>query len=240
MNEPISILTDGCKELGISLSDKQVEQFLIYYQELIEKNKVMNLTGITEFSEVMVKHFLDSLAVVKAVDMTQIHKVMDLGTGAGFPGIPLKIVFPEIEFVLLDSLNKRIQFLNSVIDKCRFEKIETIHARAEEAARKAEYRECFDLCVSRAVARLSSLSEYCLPFVKKEGYFVSYKSINIDEELKEAGKAIEILGGKKEAVVQLQLPYSEIERSFVVLRKQKPTPGKYPRKAGTPGKEPIL
>lgn len=239
MEQDTRILTEGCRELGIDLSDFQTEQFMIYYENLIEKNKVMNLTAITEWKDVMVKHFLDSLSIVSAVDMTAVNRVLDLGTGAGFPGIPLKIVFPDIEFVLLDSLNKRVNFLNEIIDKCRLEKISAIHARAEETAKKKEYREKFDLCVSRAVANLSSLSEYCLPYVKIGGYFVSYKSGNIDMEAREAENAIKILGGVKKEMVHFQLPKSDIKRSFVIIEKKKETPAKYPRKAGLPAKEPL-
>lgn len=233
------LLVDGCKNLGIELTDHQIEAFMIYYEALIEKNKVMNLTAITEFEDVVLKHFVDSLTIVKAVDMGSINRILDLGTGAGFPGIPLKIVFPEIEFVLLDSLNKRINFLNEIIEKCRFNKITAVHGRAEELARKKEYRESFDLCVSRAVANLSSLSEYCIPYVKKEGYFIPYKSGNIDMELKEANKAVNILGGSIEDTVKFHLPGSDIERSLIVIKKVKETPGKYPRKAGLPSKDPI-
>ena len=239
MSYNTKILTDGCENLGITLSDTQIEQFMIYYEYLIEKNKVMNLTGITEFEDVMIKHFVDSLAVVKAVDMSRINTLLDLGTGAGFPGIPLKIAFPHVEMVLLDSLNKRINFLKELIEKCRLEKITAIHGRAEEYAKQKEYRESFDLCVSRAVANLSSLSEYCIPYVKLNGQFISYKSENIDIELKEAERAINLLGGKKQEVIRFQLPGSDIDRSLVVIHKEKNTPGKYPRKAGMPAKEPL-
>lgn len=239
MSYNTKILTDGCESLGITLSEQQIEQFILYYEYLVEKNKVMNLTGITEFEDVMLKHFVDSLAVVKAIDMSKVETLLDLGTGAGFPGIPLKIAFPHIEMLLLDSLNKRIKFLNEVIEKCRLEKITAIHGRAEELARKQEYRENFDLCVSRAVANLSSLSEYCIPYVKVGGEFIPYKSGNIDIELKEAERAIKILGGSKKEVVKFQLPGSDIDRSLVVIKKEKATPGKYPRKAGMPSKEPL-
>ena len=239
MSYNTKILTDGCENLGITLSDTQIEQFMIYYEYLIEKNKVMNLTGITEFEDVMIKHFVDSLAVVKAVDMSRINTLLDLGTGAGFPGIPLKIAFPHVEMVLLDSLNKRINFLKELIEKCRLEKITAIHGIAEEYAKQKEYRESFDLCVSRAVANLSSLSEYCIPYVKLNGQFISYKSGNIDIELKEAERAINLLGGKKQEVIRFQLPGSDIDRSLVVIHKEKNTPGKYPRKAGMPAKEPL-
>lgn len=239
MDYDTKILTDGCESLGITLSERQIEQFILYYEYLVEKNKVMNLTGITELEDVMLKHFVDSLAAVKAADMSQVNTLLDLGTGAGFPGIPLKIVFPHIEMVLLDSLNKRIKFLGEVIEKCRLEKMAAIHGRAEELAKKKEYRESFDLCVSRAVANLSSLSEYCIPYVKQGGQFISYKSGDIDTELKEAERAIKILGGRKKKVVKFQLPGSDIDRSLVVIQKEKATPGKYPRKAGMPSKEPL-
>ena len=164
------------KEIGLSLTDRQYEQFDQYYDILVEWNKVMNLTGITEYEEVNEKHFLDSLSIVKSCDMTKVSSLIDVGTGAGFPGIPIKIVFPEIKVVLLDSLNKRIRFLNEVIAKLGLNGIETIHGRAEDFAKKADYREKFDLCVSRAVANLATLSEYCLPYVKVGGYFVPHKS----------------------------------------------------------------
>ena len=183
------------KEIGLSLTDRQYEQFDQYYDILVEWNKVMNLTGITEYEEVNEKHFLDSLSIVKSCDMTKVSSLIDVGTGAGFPGIPLKIVFPEIKVVLLDSLNKRIRFLNEVIAKLGLNGIETIHGRAEDFAKKADYREKFDLCVSRAVANLATLSEYCLPYVKVGGYFVPYKSEEVDEEVEQARNAAKILGG---------------------------------------------
>ena len=199
----------------------------------------MNLTGITEFDEVMRKHFLDSLSIVKAIEKKDMLRVLDLGTGAGFPGIPLKIMFPEWDIVLLDSLNKRIKFLNEVIGQLGLQKISTIHGRAEDFARKEEYREKFDLVVSRAVANLSSLSEYCLPYVKQQGIFVSYKASDVEEEVREAKKAVTVLGGNLEKTVEFQLPDTDIDRTLLVIQKIKKTPGKYPRKAGLPSKEPI-
>lgn len=229
----------GLEDLGITLSEKQMGQFLKYYEILVEWNSFMNLTGITEFEEVITKHFLDSLAVVKVCDPASAGSVIDIGTGAGFPGLPLKIAFPHLEVVLLDSLNKRIKFLNEVILQLGLDGIRTIHGRAEDFARDQNYRESFDLCVSRAVANLSSLSEYCLPYTALGGRFISYKSGKIDEELAEAEKAIRVLGGETENVVKFNLADTDMERSFVVIEKKRHTPKAYPRKAGLPGKEPI-
>lgn len=225
--------------LGISLTEQQCQKFQKYYEYLIEKNKVMNLTGITEKEEVIDKHFIDSLGLAVKMDLTKSLTVLDLGTGAGFPGIPLKIAFPNLTITLLDSLNKRIKFLDEVIDLLGLTGIETIHGRAEDYAKPGKLREQFDLCVSRAVANLSSLSEYCIPYVKEEGYFVPYKSGNIDEELKKAGHAIGMLGGKVESVEEFQIPGTDIERTFVKIKKRKATPKRFPRKAGMPSKDPL-
>lgn len=237
MNYNLEKFEIGLKNLNISLSERQMEQFITYYEFLVETNKVMNLTAITEFDEVIEKHFLDSLSLYQIYDLSKESKILDLGTGAGFPGIPLKIAFPEIQLVLADSLNKRIKFLQEVIEKLGLEKIEAVHARAEELARNKQYREQFDLCVSRAVANLSSLSEYCIPFVRVDGKFISYKSGEIEEEVNQAKKAISILGGKITDVYKFDL--YEQKRSFVVIEKMKKTPGTYPRKAGTPTKQPL-
>ena len=240
MKYDTQILNEGCRQLGISLTEEQTEQFMLYYEKLIEVNRVMNLTAITEFEDVMRKHFLDSLTLVKAADIKKVKRVLDLGTGAGFPGIPLKIAFPDTEFVLLDSLNKRIKFLHNIIELCRLKKIQAVHGRAEELAGQKEYRESFDLCVSRAVANLSSLSEYCLPYVEKGGLFVSYKSGNIQEELEAAGYAIQILGGRIKDTVKFKLPGSDMDRSLVVIEKIRETPARYPRRAGIPSREPLV
>lgn len=229
----------GLEQLRIFLNEKQIQQFIEYYEILVEWNKVMNLTAITDYEEVIAKHFLDSLALVKVCDLSGKKKVIDIGTGAGFPGIPLKIAFPELEIVLLDSLNKRIKFLNEVIEKLGLKNIRTIHGRAEDFAKQKEYRESFDLCVSRAVANLSTLSEYCLPYVKIEGNFIPYKSGKIDEEISQGEKAIKILGGKISQIDKFQLVDTDMERSFVVIKKEKNSPKKYPRKAGMPSKEPL-
>lgn len=229
----------GLNKLKIDLSEQQIQQFLKYYEMLIEKNKVMNLTAITEFEDVVEKHFLDSLSLIQQIELYQELKVLDLGTGAGFPGIPLKIAFPNLNIVLMDSLNKRINFLNEVIEALQLKNIVAVHGRAEEMARKTEYREKFDLCVSRAVANLASLSEYCLPFVTQGGAFISYKSGEIEEELAQSKKAIFLLGGKIESVKKFRLVETDAERSFVQIKKVKKTPKTYPRKAGTPSKNPI-
>lgn len=233
------IFENKLNELGITLTDKQRQQFDKFYELLVEWNKVMNLTGITDYEEVNEKHFVDSLSIVKAIDMESVQSVIDVGTGAGFPGIPLKIAFPHLKVVLLDSLNKRINFLNEVIAQLGLTDIKTIHGRAEDYAKQAEYRENFDLCVSRAVANLSTLSEYCLPYVSMNGMFVPYKSGEIDEELENSKKAVKFLGGKIENVVKFQLPGTDIGRSFVKVRKIANTNKKYPRKAGLPAKEPL-
>ena len=235
-----SILIDGCRQMGIVLTDEQTSQFIRYYEMLIEKNKVMNLTAITEWEDVVIRHFLDSLLLCRVRDLSvQELKILDLGTGAGFPGIPLKIAFPQIIVTLADSLNKRILFLDDVIRELGLDKVNTVHGRAEDLGHSPEHREQYDLVVSRAVANLSSLSEYCIPFVKIGGQFISYKSINIDMEYRESQKAISILGGQSEHFTTLPLPCSDMERSFVVVEKVSGTPKKYPRKAGTPSREPL-
>ncbi|MBQ8815385.1 MAG: 16S rRNA (guanine(527)-N(7))-methyltransferase RsmG [Lachnospiraceae bacterium] len=226
--------------LGVELSDHQTEQFYRYYEMLVETNKVMNLTAITEFPDVLVKHFVDSGALMKVMDLKNCKKLIDIGTGAGFPGIPLKILYPHLQVTLLDSLNKRINFLRQVVNELGLENVELLHGRAEDYARRKEYRECYDICVSRAVANLSTLSEYCIPYIKKNGLFVPYKSGKIAEELEQAGYAIKELGCVLEKSEEMCLPGTEIERMFVFIKKNRSTPGKYPRKAGLPGKEPLV
>lgn len=227
------------RKLNIKLDKKQTEQFVLYYETLIEWNRVMNLTGITEWEEVVTKHFIDSLSIVKVCDIDKSDRMIDIGTGAGFPGIPLKIAFPHLQVVLLDSLKKRIHFLDEVIKVLDLPDITTIHGRAEDFAKQDNYRETFDLCVSRAVAGLNILSEYCIPFVKNGGFFISYKSGKIEEEVKASGRAIKMLGGNMISQVKFYLADTDIERSFVKIEKVKPTPKKYPRKAGLPAKEPL-
>ena len=241
MSYDLTKFKHGLEELNITLTDEQIEQFLQYYEMLVEKNKVMNLTGITEYEEVIQKHFLDSLSLIRVIPNIASQKltVIDLGTGAGFPGIPLKIAFPELDITLMDSLNKRILFLQEVIDALGLKKVSAVHGRAEEMASNATHRQQYDLCVSRAVSNLAVLTEYCLPFVKKGGLFVSYKSADSDAEIQEGKKAISILGGKLTSVDKFQLPDSDLRRALVCIKKVKDTPKKYPRKAVTPAKLPL-
>lgn len=237
MNYNTTKFINDLKAIGIELSDEQLEQFLTYYEMLIEKNKVMNLTAITDFDEVLEKHFEDSLSLIQAVDLEKSQTVIDLGTGAGFPGIPLKIAFPNIQITLADSLNKRILFLDDVIRELGLVGIDTVHGRAEDLAKNSDYREKFDLCVSRAVANLSTLSEYCLPFVKIGGKFISYKAGECDEEVAASKSSIFLLGGKISDIKKFEL--GESGRAFVIIDKVSGTPKKYPRKAGTPSKDPL-
>ncbi|MCR5254723.1 MAG: 16S rRNA (guanine(527)-N(7))-methyltransferase RsmG [Acetatifactor sp.] len=226
-------------ELGITLSDLQKQQFVRYYELLIEWNSFMNLTAITDFDEVFKKHFVDSLSLIKVADLDREFSVIDVGTGAGFPGLCLKIAFPKLHITLLDSLNKRLNFLNEVIDDLGLKDIKTIHGRAEDIAKKSDYREQFDISVSRAVANLTTLSEYCLPFVKVGGRFIAYKSEKIEEEKKTASSALKILGGEFESEESFYLPGSDLYRNLYSISKVSKTPGKYPRKAGLPLKEPL-
>ena len=232
-------LNEKFRNLDIQLSDNQISQFIEYYEILISWNEVMNLTGITEYEEVVVKHFIDSLTIVNKMKLSDVNSVIDIGTGAGFPGIPLKIVYPHLKVTLLDSLNKRIKFLNEVIEKLELSCIETIHGRAEDFAKQNTYREQYDLCVSRAVANLSTLSEYCLPYVKVGGCFIPYKSGDVDQEIVDSKNAINILGGKVKEIYKFELPETDIKRSLIVIDKVKTTANKYPRKAGMPSKEPL-
>lgn len=225
---------------GIKLTDIQIGQFFTYYEMLTEWNQVMNLTAITEYKDVMKKHFVDSLSLVKAISLDGEQSLVDVGTGAGFPGLALKIAFPGLQVTLLDSLRKRIDFLGAVVQKLHLQEVELIHGRAEDVARMEGRREHSDICVSRAVANLSTLSEYCIPFVKVGGVFVSYKSEKLSEELKNARHAISIFGSELERQVEFTLPDSDIYRNLLVIRKKKHTPGKYPRQAGQPQKNPIF
>ena len=224
---------------GVELNETQLSQFYTYYEMLIEWNEKINLTAITDFDEVLKKHFLDSIAIGRILNQNDIISILDIGTGAGFPGIPIKIAFPNVEIILMDSLNKRVNFLNEVIEKLSLKKISAMHGRAEDFAKKDLMREKFDLCVSRAVANLSSLSEFCLPYVKVGGRFISYKSEKAKEELEASKNAISILGGGNVICDEFSLPDTDFNRTFVIIEKIKETPGKYPRKSGTPIKQPL-
>lgn len=239
-----------CGIFGLSISDEQLSQFMEYYELLKEWNTFMNLTAIVEFDEVILKHFADSLAiyqfsefkkVCQSFEINKEHNVslIDVGTGAGFPGIPLKIMFPELNITLLDSLQKRIRFLDIVIERLGLNNIETVHGRAEDFGKDFDYREKYDFCVSRAVAHLSTLSELCVPFVKQGGYFISYKAEKSEEELIESKRAVFVIGGEIEQQLIYELPDSNIKRNLIFIKKVKTTPRKYPRKAGIPKKEPI-
>ncbi|WP_050180222.1 16S rRNA (guanine(527)-N(7))-methyltransferase RsmG [Domibacillus robiginosus] len=224
---------------GIVLSEEQLGQFQRYFELLVEWNEKMNLTAITEQEEVYMKHFYDSLTAGMYVDLTKPIRICDIGAGAGFPSIPLKIAFPQLDITIIDSLNKRITFLNHLASELKLEHVQFVHGRAEEMGRKPEHREQYDMVTARAVARMSVLSELCLPFVKTGGTFVAMKAASAADEMEAAAKAIGTLGGKKEEVFSFRLPIENSERTIIVVRKEKETPKKYPRKPGTPNKTPI-
>lgn len=240
-NYDLTSLRNDLSQFGIELTSKQEEQFIRYYELLVEWNEFMNLTAITEWEEVVKKHFVDSLSLIKAMPEIKDKElsVIDIGTGAGFPGIPLKIAFPNLKVTLLDSLQKRVKFLNEVISQLGLTEIDAVHGRAEDFAKPASLREKYDVCVSRAVANLSTLSELCIPFVKIGGVFVSYKSEKITEEAETARKAIFLLGGEVGEQVSFMLPDSDLKRTLFPILKKSSTPKKYPRKAGLPAKEPL-
>jgi len=226
-------------ELGIVLAESQREQFNQFFELLVEWNKHMNLTGITEYGEVLSKHFFDSLTCGKGLADWTDKKVIDVGTGAGFPGVPMKIANPSIEITLLDSLNKRIQFLDEVVGTLGLENVELIHGRAEDYGQDDDYRETYDAAISRAVADLAVLSEYVLPFIKVGGVFVAQKSLNAIDEIEQSKNAIEILGGKIRDIIEVKVPGIDIVHSLVIIEKVGETPAKYPRKAGKPTKKPL-
>lgn len=234
------VLKQGGKEIDLDIDDRMIEKFNKYKELLIEWNKKINLTGITEENEIMIKHFLDSLTCFMTGIIKQDSKIIDVGTGAGFPGIPLKIYYEDLNITLLDSLNKRIKYLNTVCEETDLRNVELLHGRAEDYGMNAKYREKYDVAVARAVADLSVLSEYCLPFVKVNGYFIAQKGPKAYEEASKSEKAVRTLGGEIVDTLDIKLPFTEIEHTLVVIKKVKPTPKKYPRKAGTPSKKPIV
>ncbi len=237
MKEQISYIIEEIARIGVDISEIQAEQFYDYYELLVEKNKVMNLTAITDFKDVVKKHFADSLCLCRIHDMTEVRKMIDVGTGAGFPGIPLKIVFPDMQLTLLDSLGKRVRFLSDTAEKLDLRNVECVHSRTEDLAGNTYYREQYDLVTARAVAAMNVLSEYCLPYARIGGTFAAFKSAEIAEELAAAEKAVSVLGGrvKKTEVFSLD----DMGRSIVLIEKVRKTPKSYPRKAGTPARSPI-
>lgn len=235
------IFTEQLAVFQISLSPEQLRQFRQFYENLIKWNEVMNLTAITEETDVYTKHFLDSLSIVGVVDQESLKNVsiIDVGTGAGFPGLPIAIAFPEAQVTLVDSLQKRVRFLEETVKLLGLNNVQVFHSRAEDFGRIEARREHYDIACSRAVARLNVLSEYCIPFVKKGGYFIAYKADRIKEEMADGKKAAGILGGRVDQVISFQLPGTDYNRTLVQVFKERHTSGKYPRKAGTPAKEPL-
>lgn len=226
-------------EDGLSLTEKQTRQFDIYFHELVAWNEKMNLTGITERDQVYVKHFFDSLTLARTVPMQTVGRMADIGSGAGFPGIPIKIMFPHIRLTIVDSLNKRIQFLSHLVNELELHDVECVHGRAEDAARKPEYRDRFDLVSARAVARLQVLNELCLPFAKPNGLFAAMKGSDPTDEIGDAARSMKELKAELVKVTNFTLPLEDAERHIVLLRKTGPTPKMYPRKAGLPLKMPL-
>ena len=233
-------LQKAAAEYGINLTETQIAQYNRYFELLIEWNEKINLTAITAPKDVAIKHIIDSITAYDAALFQAGTTVIDVGTGAGFPGLPLKIFCPEIKLTLMDSLNKRIKFLQTVVEELGLTDVECVHARAEEGARNKKYRESFDIAVSRAVARLPILCEYCLPFVKKGGHFIALKGMQYNDEAEEAVKAIKVMGGSRTEIRPVKLPEIDDKRAVIIINKTMPTPKTYPRKAGTPTKNPIL
>ena len=234
------VMRQAAHAYGITLTEEQQEKFRRYYELLVEWNERMNLTAITEPGEVALKHMVDSLSGWDEKTLAEDASVIDVGTGAGFPGLPLKIYRPALRLTLLDSLNKRVKFLQAVVEELGLKDVTCIHGRAEEAARDKALRESFDIAVSRAVARLPVLAEYALPFVKPGGVFLAWKGLQYREEAEEAGKAVALLGGEGIGIREVHLPGMEDVRAILCIPKTKPTPGEYPRKAGTPAKKPLV
>ena len=233
------LLIESANELGIRLNEKMSDNFFMYKDLLLEWNEKINLTAITEEREIILKHFIDSISILTAVEMKKEISIVDIGTGAGFPGIPVKIVYPDCKMTLIDSLNKRVKFLQEVITKLQLQDITAVHGRAEDVGQDKNHREKYDLCLSRAVANLSVLAEFCLPMVKIGGEFISLKGPDATEEISTAKTAINILGGEISDIKKLKIPNSDIVHSIVVIKKIRQVPSKYPRKAGYVTKNPI-
>lgn len=238
-NKNIDFLVSSFKSINYDLKDLQIKQFIKFYEMLVETNKVMNLTAITEYEDVVIKHFVDSTLALTVADLTKYNSMIDVGTGAGFPGIPLKILFPHLKITLLDSLNKRINFLAGAAAQLGLSNVTLIHGRAEDFGRDKAHREKYDLCVSRAVANLSTLSEYCIPFLNVGGDFISYKASNSEEEIKNAKSAVSKLGCKVSWIKNMKIPETDIERTFVCINKAKALSAKYPRRSGIPSRMPL-
>ncbi len=237
MTEQHAYMKSAVSSLGLTPDDDQIDLLLRYYELILDQNQTMNLTRITGFEEAVWKHMVDSLSLIRAADVRKNCKILDLGSGAGFPGIPIKIMFPETEVLMVDSVGKKVRFINRVIEELQLDRALGLHTRAEELARDKKYREKYDICVSRAVANLTALSEYCLPFVKTGGMWIAYKGPDCDPELEDAAYAIKTLGGSEAEKVSFQI--NEMDRTLIKVKKIKKTPMQYPRKAGTAAKMPL-
>ncbi len=235
----MDILVRGISELQMDIDSDKLEKFKTYKSLLKEWNEKINITAIKDDEEIDIKHFLDSLTVFKTGKITEGKRIIDIGTGGGFPGVPIKIIEDSVEVVLLDSLNKRLKFLDEVIKELGLQDIRTMHERAEDLGNKNEYREKFDIAVSRAVASLNILAEYCLPFVKPNGYFIAMKGSDSNEEIRDAEKAIKVLGGELENKIDIKIPHSNIVHSLLIIKKISHTPTKYPRQSGKIKKNPL-
>ena len=230
-------LKEELKALSLPSDDETLRQFELYMNGVLEWNEKINLTAITEEDDFVEKHYIDSLKLAKLGLLKPGNRIMDLGTGGGFPGVPLAIVYPQTDFILVDSLNKRLKVIDELCGEIGISNVSTVHGRAEDLGHNQEYRETFDCCVSRAVANLSTLCEYCLPMVKPGGYFIAYKTGTAEEEIKNAEKAIKILGGGKAEIISSD--HENIDHCFVKIKKLQNTARQYPRKAGTPSKQPL-
>ncbi|MBN4067728.1 16S rRNA (guanine(527)-N(7))-methyltransferase RsmG [Alkaliphilus transvaalensis] len=233
------ILYDGCRQMGILITDKQIEKMMEFKKIVLDWNKKMNLTSIKNERDFIIKHLLDSISCLTIDEVKNEQKIIDIGTGAGFPSIPLKILLPETELTLLDSSSKKIGFLEEVCRSLGLEKIEAIHGRAEELGQNRDYRECYDLVLARAVAPMNVLVEYCLPFLKVEGHFVCQKGPRLEEEIKTAKIAIDTLGGEVKYIEKISLPFEDLDHKILVIEKVNSSPTKYPRKVGKPTKKPM-